>query len=72
MVLPRVDTVGAELPNGTFWIMGSYSGAQEYTTELYNEGFFTAGPDLPDYGHVGIPCATQVTDDITFFGNDFG
>ena len=32
---------------------------------------FNDGPDLPE-GDVGYPCSTQVTDDITFYGNEYG
>ena len=30
----RVDTTAVEFPNGTFWIMGSYTGVDTFTTEL--------------------------------------
>ena len=68
----RVDATSVELPNGTFWIMSSYSGDEQYTTELYQDGTFIDGPDLPNYGHVGYPCSTQLSETQTFYGNEFG
>ena len=39
-----------------------------YTTEFYQNGNFTSGPDLPPDSYATYPCATQVTDDLTFYG----
>ena len=68
----RVDTTSVEFPNGTFWIMGSYRGPDVYTTELLDGDIFVDGPSLPLLGNVGFPCSTQVSNDITFYGNNFG
>ena len=71
MMGSRVDTTAVELTNGSFWIMGSYTGDDVFTTEILVDDGFISGPDLPT-GNVGYPCSTQVTDDITFYGNQFG
>ena len=57
-----------ELPNGTFWILGGYYNKR--TTEIYEDGEFFQGPDLPEDFSGDTPCATQITDDLTFIGSD--
>ena len=57
-----------ELPNGTFWILGGKYNKR--TTEIYDNGEFTPGPDLPEDFSGDSPCATQVTDELTFIGGE--
>ena len=72
MIGYRAGSATVELPNGTFWIMDDLYTDFQLTSEIYQDGQFYPGPDVPFLGHNGVPCATQVTDDLTFFGNDRG
>ena len=66
----RCASAVAELAPGTYWIMSGLDEDDFYTSEYYKDGEFIPGPALPLYGFNIHPCAVQVTEDITFFGND--
>ena len=69
MIGERDESAYVELPDGRFWVLGGYDTSDRYTTEYYNQGVFTMGPDLPTEvgSHTGYSCATQIDEDLTFF-----
>ena len=74
MIGQRDSSAVAELPDGRFWILGgSRDFNDRYTSEYYDGDQFRSGPVLPLDGFIDCaPCAVQVTEDITFFGNALG
>ena len=72
----RYRSASVELPNGTFWILGGTDENAEsaYTTEYFvgADVEFIMGPEIPPTGGCDTPCASQVNDTVTFYGNDVG
>ena len=66
----RIYAPEVRLPDGRYWILGGQE--SEETSEHYIDGEFVPGPALPSDGSNSHPCAVQVTEDLTFFGNRKG
>ena len=60
MTMNRYAPAVVELPNGTFWILSGQHTGNQYTTEIYQNGEFIPGPELPQDSYTERPCATQV------------
>ena len=67
MLEERISASSVELANGTFWVLGSYVYPEKYTSELYQEGGFVQGPELPHDNADIVGCAAHVTDSVTFY-----
>ena len=56
----RTLSAYVELSDGSFWILGGLDSEDWFTTEIYSEGVFSPGPELPTLGYNDRPCAVQV------------
>lgn len=65
LIDPRRGIISVEVSPNKYWILGEF-GSGSTTTEIYEDGQFTQGPDVPEA--VSFPCAVRITDDLTFLG----
>ena len=59
-----------KLPNDSYWILSSYQDYEnDKTSEIFVNGDFYRGPDLPDTDPDlnQRTCSVQITDDLTLF-----
>ena len=64
----REGSATVEVSEGKFWILSGMTDA--YTSEIYENGEFSTGPNLPIVGDNAYPCAAKVNESTIFYGND--